>query len=153
MDITYHYDDGVTAAELFVLLEQLSKAEDGGERFAARDIFHVSLRNPEKEAQSLAHSISVTARGADHRLIGYARVLTDQTYIYYILDVMVDPEHRGQGIGTRLVERAVEEAQKNGFIKIFLTAIPGSEPFYKRIGFRPSMSPVLVLRGEEYSTS
>jgi len=153
MDITYHYDDSVSAAELFVLLEQLSKAEDGSERFAARDVFHVNLRDPEKEAQSLAHSISVTARGEGHTLLGYARVLTDQAYIYYVLDVMVNPAYRRQGIGTRLIERAVEEAQKNGFIKIFLTAIPGSEPFYERMGFRPSMSPVLVLRGEEYSKS
>ncbi len=153
MDIRYYYADSVTVAEFFALLEQLSKAEDGSERFAARDVFHVSLRDPEKEAQSLACSISVTARGEGHKLLGYARVLTDQAYIYYILDVMVDPEYRGQGIGTRLVEHAVEEAQKNGFIKIFLTAIPGSEPFYERMGFRSSMSPVLVLRGEEYSKS
>lgn len=153
MLITYKYDDHVSVDEFFVLLENLSAAENGHERFPARDVFHVSLRDSAKEATSLANSISVTARDEHSDLIGYARVLTDQAYMYYILDVMVDADHRGHGIGTELIQLAIEKAQNGGFIKIFLTAIPGSEPFYEKMGFRPTMSSVLVLRGEEYSKS
>lgn len=153
MNIIYKYDDKVDSVDLFALLERLSAVEDGSERFAARDVFHVSLRDPVKETISLANSISVTARCKERGLIGYARVLTDQAYMYYILDVMVDPGWRGQGIGTHLVQLAIEEGQKGGFIKIFLTAIPGSETFYEKMGFRPTLSPVLALRGEDYVSS
>ena len=34
-------------------------------------------------------------------------------------------------------------------MKIFLTALPGLEPFYQKFGFRATLSPVLTLRGED----
>ena len=152
MSITYTYDDHVAAAEFFMLLDKLSAAEDGNERFPARDVFHKSLRDANKETHSLKHCISITARSEDHTLLGYLRIITDRTYIYYILDVMVDPHFQRQGIGTHLARLAIESGQAHGFIKIFLTAIPGLEQFYAKLGFRPGLSSVLVLRGEEHSS-
>jgi hypothetical protein len=34
-------------------------------------------------------------------------------------------------------------------MKIFLTALPGLEDFYRQFGFRETMSPVMTLRGED----
>jgi hypothetical protein len=48
------------------------------------------------------------------------------------------------------MSEALDHCEKGGFIKIFLTAIPGTERFYHRFGFKPSMSPVMVLRGEDF---
>jgi GNAT superfamily N-acetyltransferase len=148
MPIHYAYDDKVSVDELFGLLDKMMAFD--GDRFPARNVFHVALRDKEKEDVSLKNTVAVTARGADGNLLGYLRILTDRAYMFYILDVMVDPESRGLGIGGKLVEVAVNECKKRGFIKIFLTAIPGSEAFYKKYGFKEGMSPVLTMRGEDY---
>ncbi len=148
MPIHYTYKDRVSVEELFGLLDKMVVFR--GDRFPARNVFHVALRNREKERVSLENTISVTARGEEGNLVGYLRILTDYVYMFYILDVMVDPSSRGSGIGVNLIETAVKECKAEGFIKIFLTAIPGSEDFYRRFGFRESMSPVLTIRGEDY---
>ena len=137
MKINFIYDDDVTVNELFDLMDRTEKAV--GDRFPARNVFHRNLRNEESEAKTLKNTIAVTARNNDCLLIGYLRILTDGAYIFYILDVMVDPDERGSGIGSKLVELAVAECEKGGFIKIFLTALPGKEDFYAKFGY-PSTS-------------
>ncbi|SDT41473.1 Acetyltransferase (GNAT) domain-containing protein [Paenibacillaceae bacterium GAS479] len=42
------------------------------------------------------------------RLIGFARVITDGVTFYYLCDVYVDEEYRGEGIGKKLVEWIVQ---------------------------------------------
>lgn len=148
MSVVYAYDDAVTVDELFVLLERM--VAHRGDRFPAENVFHVSLRDREKERVSLERTISVTARTGDCQLVGYLRILTDHAYMYYLLDVMVDPALRRSGIGKHLVELAVNTIKSKGFMKLFLTAIPGSEDFYKKFGFKESMSPVLTMRGEDH---
>lgn len=148
MKFRYKYGDNVSKEELFVLLDKMMQFK--GDKFPAKNVFHFDLRNYEKEDLSLENTISVTARNYEDELIGYLRILTDHAYIYYILDVMVNPKYRNNGIGAELVSLAVNRCKDQGFIKIFLTAIPGTEKFYEKFGFKESMSPVLTIRGEDY---
>lgn len=148
MDIAYKYDDTVSVEELFGLLDTLMKYD--GDRFPAKNVFHVELRDKEKEAVSLKNTVSVTARKSSGELVGYLRILTDRAYMFYILDVMVDPKCRKQGIGSKLVELTVDSCKQKGFIKLFLTAIPGAENLYRKFGFKEGMSPILTMRGEDY---
>ena len=142
----FRFDDrDVTVAELEALLDAM---DDAPMRFPAAAVFHRSLRSEAREATSLRHTLSVTLR---HRgtLIGFLRVVTDHAYFYYLCDVMVHPAWQNQGLGSRLVESAVHECRRRGYMKIFLTALPGLEAFYQRFGFRATLSPVLTLRGED----
>ncbi len=148
MNITYTYDDAVSVEEFQDLLARMLQYD--GDRFPAANVFHVPLRDSVKEQSSLDHTIAVTARDAANNLVGFLKVLTDDAYLYYIYNVMVDPKLRKKGIGSRIVEMAVEECKKGGFMKIFLTAIPGTEEFYRKYGFKEGMSPVLTIRGEDY---
>ncbi len=148
--IKYQYDDRVEVKELVELMKEMGKSTT--DKFPPANVFHYSLRNKEKEKTSLKNTVSITARDQDrkNKLVGYLRLLTDHAYMFYILDVMVDPDYRKLGIGKKMLEITVEQCKKQGFIKIFLTAIPGSEPFYEKFGFKESMSPVLTIRGEDY---
>ena len=88
----------------------------------------------------MENSIAVTARDKQGKLIGYLKIISDDVYIYYILDVMVAPNKRGKGIGTKLMNAALKYCRNNGYMKIFITAIPGKGDFYKRSGFKPTVS-------------
>ena len=150
MDTPYKYtfDDEVSVPEMTDLMRDM-KADTSGP-FPAEAIFHYPLRNDKKEAVALQNGINVTARNEDGLLIGYLRVVSDRAYIHYIVDVMVLPQHQGARVGSQLLDVTLETLKKSGFIKIILTAIPGKEDFYKRMGFKQTMSPILALRGEDY---
>ena len=145
------FDDEVMVSEMQTLMASMD--EQGGGRFAPKDIFHYSLRDAEKEEVALAAGLNVTVRNSDGTLVGYLRVITDRSYIHYIVDVMVAPKLQGLRLGSKMVHFAIEQLKKGGFIKILLTAIPGKEAFYERMGFKQTMSPVLALRGEDYVTA
>jgi GNAT superfamily N-acetyltransferase len=138
-------DRGVTVEELEVLLDAMNGAQMA---FPAAAVFHRSLRTPELESASLQNTISATLRDGGV-LIGFLRIVTDHAYFYYLCDVMIHPAWQHRGLGSRLVESAVHECRRRGYMKIFLTSLPGLEDFYRRFGFRATMSPVLTLRGED----
>lgn len=52
-------------------------------------------------------TLVVVARDAG-RLVGLARVLSDDVSILYVQDVLVDPEHQRKGIGRQLLERCLD---------------------------------------------
>jgi GNAT superfamily N-acetyltransferase len=71
----------------------------------------------------------------DNTLIGAGRALADGIDCAYIADVAVHPDHQGQGLGSAIVRRLVEQAASHK--KIILYANPGTEPFYTKLGFHP----------------
>ena len=70
----------------------------------------------------------------DGRLIGAGRALADGVDCSYICDVALLPSHQGRGLGRQIVARLVDLS--SGHKKIILYAVPGKEPFYRRLGFR-----------------
>lgn len=64
-------------------------------------------------------------------------------------DLVVMPEHRGQGIGSALLERAIELAGQNACRRITLLTDGdnlSAQKFYRRHGFEPSAMLPLRLR-------
>jgi GNAT superfamily N-acetyltransferase len=68
------------------------------------------------------------------RLVGVGRALADGVDCSYICDVAVLPSHQGTGLGKQIVSRLVERSR--GHRKIILYAVPGKEPFYRKLGFQ-----------------
>ena len=56
-----------------------------------------------------------------------------------LLLIAVDPEHRGHGIGTALIERFIDTARQRGMEKLFLEMRDGNpaERLYRAMGFEP----------------
>jgi ribosomal protein S18 acetylase RimI-like enzyme len=71
---------------------------------------------------------------AGGQLVGAGRVLADGRDCAYLCDVAVLPSHQGRGLGQQIVEELVRLSR--GHRKIILYAVPGTEPFYERFGFR-----------------
>lgn len=67
-----------------------------------------------------------------------------------ICDVYVVPEHRSEGIGTRLVERALECARDQGVSQVTIcvnTDNPRARALYERLGFAESGIGVFTTSG------
>lgn len=71
----------------------------------------------------------------DNELIGMGRALSDLASDAYIQDVVVLKKFRGRGVGKKIIQMLVKELKENGVDWIGLVAQPGTDAFYKDLGF------------------
>ena len=143
MKIIYNTQDKVSYSELQQLFKEMDATK--GERFWARDVFHYSWRTKKQELKVLKKSTLITAR-IDRKLVGLVRLIDDGAYDFYISEVMVIPSLQGRGIGKKLMATCLNYCKKIGFIKIFLSALPGKETYYRQFGFKNAMSQVMEIK-------
>ncbi len=92
---------------------------------------------PELDAM-IANSFAVSAAfDPAGRLVGMARALSDGVSDAYILDVVVDPAHRSQGVGREIVRRLADHLASFGIDWIVCIGVPGTEAFYRAAGAAP----------------
>jgi GNAT superfamily N-acetyltransferase len=83
---------------------------------------------------------------SDDRLVAFARVLTDRVFRAFIFDVIVAPDHRGNGLGHRLLQELLQHPVLSGVELIELYCRPELVPFYERLGFSMPDSGVVLMR-------
>lgn len=84
--------------------------------------------------------------GGSGRLVAFTRVLTDGIFKALVFDVIVDPEHRGAGLGEALMRRVLDHPDLRGIRTVELYCLPDLVPFYERLGFSRDVGGVLFLR-------
>lgn len=82
------------------------------------------------------------------RLVGYANVATDGAGHAFLLDPTVHPDVRRQGLGKRLVLRAIEVARERGGQWLHVDYEPHLEGFYRACGFTPTLAGLIRLDGD-----
>jgi GNAT superfamily N-acetyltransferase len=93
----------------------------------------LGIKPPDALATVFGNSMFVCFVYAGDVLAGAGRALADGLDCAYIADVAVRPDHQGRGLGQEIIRRLV--AQAAGHKKIILYANPGTEGFYRRLGF------------------
>ena len=85
--------------------------------------------------------------GAFHKntMIGMGRGISDGCSDAYIQDVVVLEKYRGHGIGAAIIREIVGHLRSNGIDWIALVAEPGTEKFYRGLGFRRMKKHVPML--------
>ena len=83
----------------------------------------------------------------DGHLVGAGRALADGADCSYICDVALLPSHQGTGLGKAIVEHLVERSR--GHKKIILYAVPGKEPFYKKLGFLRMKTAMAIFENQQ----
>lgn len=68
------------------------------------------------------------------RQVGFARVVTDYSVMYWLCDVFIDEEYRGKGLGKLLVECVVNHPQLKDLNGILATK--DAQGLYEKYGFR-----------------
>jgi len=76
--------------------------------------------------------------------VGFARVVTDQATFAWLADVFVLPEHRGHGLGKRLVRAALDHPGLQG-LRWFLLGTADAHGLYRQLGF-DSLTPERASR-------
>jgi len=76
----------------------------------------------------------------DGAQVGFARVVSDRAAIAYLADVFVLEEHRGRGLGKRLIETVMAHPDLQGLRRFFL-GTADAHALYEQFGFRPLAEP------------
>ncbi len=103
--------------------------------------------NPKSYATAVANSIACVHAADGERIVGFARLVGDKGMYVYVQDLLVDSQHQGRGIGTRLVhelETIVTELE-GGRGRLTLIAAHDVRDFYNKMGYRESRPPSSVM--------
>ncbi len=89
--------------------------------------------------RALAGSLFTLSSYERGKLVGMLRVVGDGVYVFLIYDVLILPEFRRKGIGSNLIELALQRIEsflpEGMWITVNLFSAVGKEDFYKRRGF------------------
>jgi GNAT superfamily N-acetyltransferase len=69
------------------------------------------------------------------QVVGTAATIVYEERFAWIGMVLVDPEFRGRGTGTRLLEKTIEHLDGMGIPTMKLDATPAGRPIYQKLGF------------------
>lgn len=78
------------------------------------------------------------------RQIGFARVLTDTLRFAYIMDVFIDEEYQGRGLGQRLMKAVLEHDNMKKVQKVAL-GTRDAHGVYEKLGFTPLAKPEIWM--------
>lgn len=93
---------------------------------------------PRRQCESgLQASLFCVCVRQQERIVGMGRIVGDGAIYFYLQDVVVRPECRGQGVGRAIVDRLLELLRRHApGMPIRLMAAPGSARFYENLGFK-----------------
>jgi spermidine synthase len=88
---------------------------------------------------------------AGGEMIGMGRAVSDGVSDAYIQDVVVMEKFRGRGIGAAIIQKIVEFLRARRIGWIGLVAQPGTQPFYRRLGFKAMAghTPMLLKKAKD----
>ena len=111
--------------------DQISTAE------AARLLkmtYWANHRSDETIEKSMRNSACYGIRSEEEqKLIGFARVISDYATTWYLCDVIIDEQYRGQGLGKELVSHIASLPEYAGLRGILLTR--DAHGLYRKYGF------------------
>jgi len=98
------------------------------------DEYHLSAEELFAAISNSWHVIS--AYNNDDQLVGFGRVVSDGVLHAMIYDLIVDPQHQGNGIGAEILRQLVEACKAANIRDIQLFSARGKREFYEKRGFR-----------------
>jgi len=71
----------------------------------------------------------------NEKLIGFVSVISDGVADAFLVDLMVHPDYQKQGLGKKLVQRAIKYSKSIGVQCVHVTFNQTEEEFYRKCGF------------------
>lgn len=95
-------------------------------------------------------NVSLVARNKEGMVVGVLFGLTDYAYLLYVTDLAVDKDYKHQGIGPRLIKKAVAIAGGDKDIEVYFKAKTKNAHFYEKIGMKKATN-ILTLNQVDWS--
>ncbi len=80
----------------------------------------------------------------DGKQVGFARVVTDYAVFAWIMDVFIDPNYRGKGLGKKLIEAIKTHKDLQTLYRWGLTTTD-AHGLYQQFGFKPLSMPYKMM--------
>ena len=94
--------------------------------------YWASGRSKELIKKSIANSLCISVFHNKEQ-VGFARIVTDYALFAWICDIVIDPEHRGKGIGKKIME--IIETHPDIPKSLQLLKTKDAHKLYKKYGF------------------
>ena len=92
-------------------------------------------KNPRMLKDAYLHSLRTYAAYVDNKLVGVIRVVGDGFSVVFVQDLLVYPEYQGQGIGTALLKKIMEEYHGVYQLHLLTDNTEKTVAFHKSLGF------------------
>ena len=113
--------------------------------FLVNRSYWAKYRTREQIEKSIKNSLCFGVYDAG-RQVGFARAVTDYSVMYWLCDVFVDEEYRGQGIGKLLMECIVNHPDLKDLNGVLATR--DAQGLYEKYGFAAPPSNVTTYMGK-----
>lgn len=117
----------------YVVSDDLKRIDTGKVCEWLADSYWAENRPRHVIEESMKHSI-VFGMYSDGNMVGFARVTTDRAVFGWISDVVIDPLHRGKGLGSWLMECVLAHPVIGKLLRIGL-ATRDAHGLYEKFGF------------------
>lgn len=95
----------------------------------------------DKTQAALSKTLNITAYNGE-LLVGCLRILSDGCYFGTITELLVLPEYQRRGIGSKLLQLAMENTPTT----LYFGAQPGVETFYEKNGCRKGLQSYIIKK-------
>ncbi|MBS4207718.1 GNAT family N-acetyltransferase [Bacillus sp. FJAT-50079] len=103
--------------------------------------YWANKRSKEKIKKSIEHSLCYGVYDGEKQ-IGFARIITDWTTMYWLCDVFIDEDYRSLGIGKRLIEEITTSGDLKNLFGFLGTK--DAHTFYKQYDFVRELEKTMI---------
>ncbi|NHX36364.1 MULTISPECIES: GNAT family N-acetyltransferase [Halolamina] len=101
-----------------------------------RDAAGMSERSREAVERGLPNSdYAVTVVDGTGETVGMARVVGDGGSVFHVCDMVVHPDHQGQGLGSRMMDALMDWIDGTAPPKAYVNLLADVDGFYEQWGF------------------
>lgn len=97
-----------------------------------KQTYWANERTEETILKSIENSICYGVYKNDEQ-IGFGRVVTDYSTVFWVCDIIIDVKHRGNGLGKKLMESIAATTELEGLLGILATK--DAHGLYEHYGF------------------
>jgi GNAT superfamily N-acetyltransferase len=116
----------------YILTDERDRADIDAIHNLLRDTYWAATRTRELVALSVENSLCFSLFHSG-RQVGIARVLTDYGATSYLCDVVLEPPHRSNGLGSWLMQRVLDHPVVRNTYVLLITR--DAQAFYRKFGF------------------
>jgi GNAT superfamily N-acetyltransferase len=102
-----------------------------------RSVAGLTPRSTEATAAGLPNTFIGVVVEQDGRPIGMGRIIGDGALFFQVVDVAVEPEHQGKGLGKRIMGALIDELRRRVTAEAYVSLIADGEAhkLYRQFGF------------------